>query len=300
MAEGRDPHILQVRTSNADLEQALREGGGVLARRDHRRLVPAIDRAVRVGRLRALLPGVYVGTGAAPDLHVQARALMAWSPDAVLTGRAAARLAFWPDLPVRDVEAAARRIRADVPGYRLQRRVVDPELVLERGGLRMTTPALTALDLCESVGGDAIDTVLRTRAASLAELHAVLGRTSRRRGNQLRRQLLLDSRDEPWSEAERRAHRLLRDAGLTGWRTNYPVLIAGARYYLDIAFPDALLAIEIDGRVHDRYEAFEYDRARQNDLVLQGWRVLRFTWAMLVHRPEAVLLAIEQALAAGK
>jgi very-short-patch-repair endonuclease len=84
------------------------------------------------------------------------------------------------------------------------------------------------------------------------------------------------------------------------WLTNHPVLVAGARYYVDIAFPEAMLAIEIDGRVHDRYEAFEYDRARQNDLVLQGWRVLRFTWAMLVDRPEAVLLAIVRALAAGK
>src|SRR5215210_7802144 len=111
------------------------------------------------------------------------------------------------------------------PGWRSGRTSRSPmsrprlgEFVLERGGLRMTTPAPTALDLCDTVGGDAIDTVLRTRAASLAELHAVLGRTSRRRGNQLRRQLLLDSRDEPWSEAERRAHQLLRDAGLTGWR----------------------------------------------------------------------------------
>jgi very-short-patch-repair endonuclease len=107
-------------------------------------------------------------------------------------------------------------------------------------------------------------------------------------------------RDEPWSEAERRAHRLLREAGLAGWVTNHPVHIAGARYYLDIAFPGVMLAIEIDGRVHDRYDAFEYDRARQNDLVLQGWRVLRFTWSMLVDRPEAVLLAIHRALAAGK
>ena len=288
-----------MRTTDADLLQALREGGGVLARRDHRGLVPAIDRAVRAGRLTPLLPGVYAATGAAPDLLVQARAVMAWSPDAVLTGRAAARLSFWPALPVGDVEAAARRVRARVPGYRFQRRSVDPELVLERQGLRMTLPALTALDLCDTLGGDAIDTVLRTRTASLAELHAVLERTGRRRGNGCRRALLLDSRDEPWSEAERRAHRLLRAAGLTGWLTNHLVVVRGARYYLDIAFPDAWLAIEIDGRVHDRHEAFEHDRARQNDLVLEGWRVLRFTWAMLVDRPEAVLLAIVRALAEG-
>jgi very-short-patch-repair endonuclease len=285
--------------SNADIEQALRDGAGVLARRDHPRLVPAIDHAVRVGGLRALLPGVYVGAAAPPDLVVRARAARAWSPDAVVTGRAAARLTFWPDLPVEDVEVAARRVRACTPGYRFERRVVEPELILESAGLRLTRPALTALDLCASTGGDAIDTVLRNRGASLGELHAVLNRTGHRRGNGVRRELLLDSRDEPWSEAERRAHRLLREAGLLGWVTNYLVTVGGNRYYIDIAFPRAMLAIEVDGRVHDRYDAFEYDRARQNDLVLQGWRVLRFTWAMLVDRPEAVLLAIGQALQAG-
>jgi hypothetical protein len=140
---------------SVELELALRDGGGVLARRDHVRLVPAIDHALRAGRLRALLPGVYVGAGAAPDLAVRARALMAWSPDAVLTGRAAARLAFWPDLAVDDVEAAARRVQAQTPGYRLERRAIDPELVLERDVLRSTPPALTALDLCSTLGGDA-------------------------------------------------------------------------------------------------------------------------------------------------
>lgn len=286
-----------MRNGRAEIEVALQEGAGLLVRRDHRPLVAAMDHAVRTGRLQALLPGVYVGPGE-PDLVLRARALMAWSPDAVLTGRAAARLTFWPALRVDEVDAALPRVRTAARGYRLEARAVDPDLVLEHKGLCLTTPALTVLDLCPSVGGDAIDTALRSRSTTLAALHRVLEQTGRRRGNGLRRALLLDSRDEPWSEAERRAHRLLRAAGLRGWVTNHPVRVAGSHYFLDIAFPAAMLAIEIDGRVHERYDAFEHDRARQNDLVLQGWRVLRFTWTMLVERPEAVLLAIQQALGA--
>ena len=81
------------------------------------------------------------------------------------------------------------------PGFRFDRRRVPPELVHERHGLRMTVPALTALDLCAELGGDAIDQALRTRTATLEGLHRALELTGHRRGNQDRRALLLDSRD---------------------------------------------------------------------------------------------------------
>ena len=120
--------------------------------------------------------------------------------------------------------------------------------------------------------------------------------TAGRRGNTERRRLLLESRDEPWSAAERRFHRLLREGGITGWKANVGVEIDGHRYYLDVAFARARVAIEIDGRLHqlDR-NLFESDRVRQNRLVLHGWRVLRFTWAMLIDRPEEVLAVVRDA-----
>ncbi|MGV8849717.1 MAG: DUF559 domain-containing protein [Propionibacteriaceae bacterium] len=42
---------------------------------------------------------------------------------------------------------------------------------------------------------------------------------------------------------------------------------------------------------------FENDPLRQNALVRSGWRVLRFTYAMLVNEPEYVIEAIPVALA---
>ena len=190
-----------------------------------------------------------------------------------------------------------RRKSRSQPGFRQSRWSVPPELVEECGRLRLTAPALTALDLCTEVGGEAIDQALRTRTATLAGMHHALELTPGRRGNQDRRALLLDSRDEPWSEAERLCHRLLRGAGLTGWRSNLPVLVGDARYYLDVAFPQLRLAIEIDGRLHQQDpELFESDRRRQNALVLDGWIVLRFTWRMLTDCPEAVIAAIRDAV----
>jgi len=109
--------------------------------------------------------------------------------------------------------------------------------------------------------------------------------------------LLRDSRDEPWSAAERRGHRLLRQHRIVGWKANHEVRVAGRRYFIDIAFPQQMLAVEIDGRFHeDDRDVFEADRFRQNALVRAGWRVLRFTYAMLVHRPDYVVALIRAAL----
>jgi very-short-patch-repair endonuclease len=43
-------------------------------------------------------------------------------------------------------------------------------------------------------------------------------------------------------------------------------------------------------------DLFESDRWRQNVLVADGWRVLRFTWAMLRDHPEVFVAAVIEAL----
>ena len=163
--------------------------------------------------------------------------------------------------------------------------------------LRCTSPALTALDLCATVGGDGIDQALRARATTLAQLHRAMELTAARVGNRVKRQLLLDSRAEPWSKAERLFHSLLRDAGITGWRANRPVVLADSTYYVDVVFRKLKLAIEIDGRLyHTGAEVFESDRWRQNILVLNGWCVLRFTWTMIEERPAEVIAIVLEAI----
>lgn len=296
---GPRPHTPGVNASTHEISRQLAEGGGVIARRHHLELCSGLDWMVRQNLLAALLPGVYTAPKRAEELEVRARAIQLWEPDAVLTNRAAARLTFWPALDVPRIEAGVPDRRVERPWLQLRRRRIPPELILERNGFRCTSPALTALDLCTTLGGNAIDTVLRTRAATLAQLHEALELTSGRRGNLDRRELVLDSRDEPWSEAERDAHRLLREAGIAGWRANYPFELLTGVYWIDIAFPEIKLAIEIDGRqFHEGKEVFESDRWRQNDLVLAGWRVLRFTATMVRAHPQIVLRLIEQALAA--
>lgn len=275
----------------------LTDPDGLVVRRRHPSQTSAVDWLVRTGRLVPVLPGVYAAPERAALADVRMRAVCRAYPDAVLTGAAAARCSFWPAVPLRVIDVAVGHKVAPRTGYTLSRRVVPAELVDERGGLRFTSPALTALDLANAEWAEPIDRALRSRMTTLAGMHEALLATAYRTGNAERRRLLLDSRDEPWSEAERRVHRLLRGAGLRGWRANRPVVVGGRLYFIDIAFGRSKLAIEIDGRLHELDEdVFETDRWRQNALVRAGWRVLRFTWTMIVEHPELVLQEIRFAL----
>ena len=114
-----------------------------------------------------------------------------------------------------------------------------------------------------------------------------------------RRRLLLDSRDEPWSAAERLAQRIYRRAGITGWATNVKIVVPDVgTYFLDFAFRRERVASEIDGRLHETdVDLFESDRIRQNALLLQGWLVLRFTWRLLEADPGYVIATTREALA---
>ena len=266
---------------------------GVITRRQHPELAGAIRSLKASGRIVALLPGVYAAPELRGDFRTRVLAAVSADPDLVLTGETAARLTFWPELTSSTVECATRWERAPQPGYTFSRRVVPPELVLDRGQLRVTDPALTALDLCADHGGNGIDDVLRSRVTTLDRMRRALELTPGRPGNRDRRWLLLDSRDEPWSAAERLCHRLLRQARVRGWKANWPVDLRGSRYYLDIAFPRLKVVLEIDGRLHEEDKRiFETDRWRQNDLVCEGWAVLRFTWRMLEDHPDEVLRAV--------
>lgn len=271
---------------------------GVLVRSDHLELRGATERLLRTGELVSVLPGIYTARHRVLDRDLRVLAAARRDPDAVFVDRTAAQLTFWTKLAGDRVACAAPTLREPRPGYRFVRRHVPPELVQECNGLRTTVPALTALDLCSEVEGDGIDRALRTRTATLAGMQLAFDLTRNRRGNKDRRSLLLDSRDEPWSAAERLFHRLLRDARLKGWRTNRPTVIEGHLYYIDVAFSALKLAIEIDGRLHETDEdLFESDRWRQNALVLDGWMVLRFTWEMLRDHPDVVLHKVRAALA---
>jgi len=98
--------------------------------------VAATDR-----RLTTVLPGVYAPAEDADRAVTRMAALARWAPDAVLTDEAAASLTFWPKLEVPTVRCHLQHRRRPQPGYAFARGLIPMELVTDRHGLRMTTPA---------------------------------------------------------------------------------------------------------------------------------------------------------------
>ena len=176
-----------------------------------------------------------------------------------------------------------RRFRRVPDQVRVHRVRLPERDVTTCNGLRITTRGRTVIDLLRTEPfGRARD--LRDRALRLGWVDArdiarsvseQLGRT----GNVQLRLLLSEIVAGAQAESERLLHRILRNAGLTGWMPQYAVRVGGRTRYIDVAFPELKIAIEVDGRLaHDDWsDRFDDDRARQNDLLAAGWRVLRFT-----------------------
>lgn len=94
---------------------------------------------------------------------------------------------------------------------------------------------------------------------------------------------------------------MIREAGLPEPVLHFRVLDDG-RFVaeVDLAYPHLKIAIELDGAHHREEEVHERDLPRQNDLVLVGWTVLRFTWRRFTERPEAVVAEIRGAIRAAR
>lgn len=74
--------------------------------------------------------------------------------------------------------------------------------------------------------------------------------------------------------------------------------VVGRRFRIDIAFVERKIAVEVDGwAYHGKHRsAHAKDRQRQNLLVMEGWRVLRFTTGEIFGDLPSVLAVIQSVL----
>jgi very-short-patch-repair endonuclease len=181
---------------------------------------------------------------------------------------------------------------------RLRRRDLEPSDVEMLRGLRVTARPLTVLEASiDRRGGMSLMDGALQRDVELVELWRAQLHNKGRYGSPAARILLQAADDGARSAAERLLVRLLREAGITGWRTNYPI----GGYKADVGFPTERLAIEADGwAFHSDSDAFQLDRKRQNDISLLGWQVLRFTWLDLTEYPQRVIAVIRRAISVRK
>lgn len=262
--------------------RALLDRDGLLARGQHPELASAIDTLTARGEITRLLPGIHVPAGETPSCSVLARAVALWHPRAVVTGAAAAHLMFAPSLVVGEVPVALRHARALPAPFRLHRFTLPPEAIADDGRYRLSTPAVAAVWESAHDGGELVDTALRLGAATPSQIEEALHLLGKRVGNGARRPVVELTSTNPWSTAERLAHRLLRESGITGWKANAWFELEGMRFPVDIVFARQRLVIEVDSlRFHTGREVFELDRRKTNALVRAGWTVVRVTWAQL-------------------
>jgi len=232
-------------------------------------------------RWRRVLGNVLGGAGVPDSPSTRDRAAyLAGGTGAVLSGPSAARLHGMEIRAQFSCVTVPRRRHLAIDGVRILREpVVDDDLIL-LSDMLVTSTARTVFDCL--------------RVLPQPEASALLDRALQRKWL-----TLADASHGARSEAERQLHRGLRDAGITGWVANQEVHDAtGLIGVVDIAFPKAKLAIEVDGRAwHSAMDRFQRDRTRQNRLVNAGWAVLRFTWHDLTTDLPAVITAIRTALA---
>lgn len=249
-----------------------------IAIRDYPEHAGALRGLKRRGKLITPLPGIY----ALPDLpdtwQVQLLCAHLWAPELTISGAAAAKALWWPDLDVNTIALWGAKRKAPAPWITVSRAEVPSDFLRWQGDVRFASPALSVVQLARTMGGRPIDEALRRRAASLRQMHEALEAIPHQAGNAQVRRLLEQSKHEPWSELEREGHLLLDSAKIKGWRANLEVWLDGECCFLDIGFAASKLAIELDGfRYHSDPVAFERDRIKQNLLTLHGWTVLRYT-----------------------
>ncbi|EUA01719.1 hypothetical protein I547_3700 [Mycobacterium kansasii 824] len=234
-------------------------------------------------RFRAVYPDVYVRRDQQLTLHQRAVAAWLWSHRrGVLAGLTAAAWhgSKWVDelLPVELVWSNARPPRG-LRTYDVRLRPEEHDVV---GGIPVTTPQRTAYDIGRRKPmGTAIahlDALLGATDVKVAEVAEVADRHRGARGlRQLESALeLVDTGSQSPKESWLRL--LIIGAGLPRPTTQIPVAPSdGTRmYYLDMGWPDLMVAVEYDGE-HHRLDRWQYTRdiRRSEALERLGWLVVR-------------------------
>ena len=180
--------------------------------------------------------------------------------------------------------------------------------VTEANGIPITTVARSLVDVGvpwgHGLASRALDEALRRQLTDLVAVANLLHRVGRRgrRGAGVMRSILEDRLG--WSgitqsQLEDEYLRIMRVAGLPLPESQSRIVRRGGRIIarVDFVYPRVRLVVELDGeRYHTDRDTFRYDRRRQNELIQEGYRVLRFTTWDVFAAPEYVVSQVAAAL----
>jgi very-short-patch-repair endonuclease len=252
----------------------------------------AVKHRLRCRRLHRVHRGVYaVGHPALTREGRWLAAVLACGPPAVLSHRSAG--ALWG---IRPSAAAAIDVTVPTRGGRRRREGIvvhrttrlGEEEVTASLGIPVTTLARTLLDLAAVLPRrgleKAIDESERLGLFDLTPLRAAFQAHPGRHAVAA----VLKNRAEPIftrSDLEERLLELCERHGVPQPKVNTHV----GEFEVDFLWPEARLIVETDGRAsHATHAAFESDRARDAELTVAGYRVVRFTHRQVERDAERV------------
>jgi very-short-patch-repair endonuclease len=265
-----------------------------------------VRRLVRTGQWVVVIGKVLVSaTASVTPVTVAWAAALAVGVGGVVSHLTAARL--WGLLVPPDAEAhviVGRNRRVRIRGLRTHRVPLPDDDVTTWEGIPATTLVRTVVDcllwLPVESGIALLADAQRRRIVTVDQLRAYL-MTSPCRHGMGRAWTVVQESVDAFSVAEVRLHRILRTAGLSGWRKNIEIFDAdGSVGWVDVIFDREKLVIEIDGRRYHSGDAqFQQDRTKQNRLVMLGYTPLRFTWEDITERGDEVARQVLAAVRAA-
>lgn len=268
-----------------------------------------VERRVESGVWTRVLPGVFRCAELITSPARRFWATWLWAgADAVLSHQSAAELyslGRWPEEAVHvSIPAWAK---APAPWIFVhQHRTLPSQERRSKSGFCVTSPARTLLDLAAVLEDDArleeaFHEALRRRLTGPAELERLLNPLPERtRGLGRLKRLVQETSHDPLkkSELERLVSRLLKRLRFPPHVFQHRVIARGRLLgTVDFAWPEAKVIVEAEGfRFHTERTQWSGDLARYNALVLEGWLVVRLTWADVERESTDQLKQLKQTL----
>jgi very-short-patch-repair endonuclease len=246
-----------------------------------------IERAVTIGRLHPIHRGVYaVGhtvlkrEGRWMAATLATRGVLSHITAATAWGFAQSN-AIHVTVPGDPGRARRRGLRI----HRSRTLTADDTTILD--GIPVTEPHRTITDLARTIDGRRLE-----HAVNLAERLVDFERLKQTGPPSLQAVLRTYTTALTRSKLEEMFLQLCDDHDIA--RPEVNTHVEGTE--CDFVWRDARLVVEVDGyKYHRAPSVFESDRAKDVELEIRGWRVLRFTWLQVERRPQWVARAIRLA-----
>lgn len=270
----------------------------------------SITQLMRSGRLRPIMSGTYVSAAVEVQrLQILTAVCQRYPEVAIGFTTAGSELGFRKMVDPLIHVLTPHSLTPEIPGVVVHRsRRIDPvDISFERrDGVRLTSPPRTLFDCASLLGEDecasAIEQAIADRRCTMETLFSTMARLRhpRRPGSTRFESVLLSRpvlRGAARSELERVVRAAIRRAGLPEPIVNMWVDLAGGPVQIDLAWPDFMVALEVDHPFwHDREAEAARDKRRDMKLAALGWLPQRLSQIAVEKRLDEAMADLREIL----